>query len=139
MEITLAPIEDADGGSDGSDFLMGGEGDDYIAGDGGDDEIWGSFVFGPSGNDFLDGGFGTDTLIGLDGNDGLYGGFGSSSGDSVYGGDGDDVVSSGTTILPTVPDDNVFVGWLSEPDFLDGGADVDIAIADSTDTVVSVP
>ncbi len=84
----------------GDDSVAGGLGDDAIHGDDGDDTLSGS-----DGDDFVFGGADDDTLFGDDGDDSLAGGLGADTGfggfgadtiifadgDSVEGGDGDDL------------------------------------------------
>ncbi|MBF9032893.1 hypothetical protein HKCCE2091_01470 [Rhodobacterales bacterium HKCCE2091] len=85
-------------GGDGADSLYGGSGDDNIFGGDGDDALEGDM-----GNDFLQGGFGADRLSGGAGADTLDGTYDTGSlfaqdrdtGDTLLGGDGDDLLLVG--------------------------------------------
>ncbi|SHI36903.1 Hint domain-containing protein [Wenxinia saemankumensis] len=91
--------DDALAGGAGADTLSGGDGDDTLSGGAGDDSMAGGAgndrMQGGAGADRLEGGLGDDTLEGGLGADTLSGGAGNdditvASGDTVYGGDGDD-------------------------------------------------
>ncbi|WP_136442281.1 Hint domain-containing protein [Pacificoceanicola onchidii] len=106
-------------GATGTNVFYGGLGDDTLDGAGGDDSLYGEegadsilggagadYIDGGSENDSLDGGSGSDTILGGSGDDTIAGGLGADSlsggtgndtiiagvGDTVFGGDGDDVI-----------------------------------------------
>jgi Ca2+-binding RTX toxin-like protein len=131
----------------GNDIIVGGSGDDSIRGQGGDDTIQGGSgndvidgyaghdtIYGGTGNDTIDGDAGTDTILGGTGTDVIYGDNGTantifggqdndllsasgSSGDSVFGGNGD------TTIYGGEGNDCIFGG--TGPDQITGGSGAD--------------
>ena len=83
--------DDTAEGGEGNDSIDGGDGHDLLSGDVGQDTILGG-----AGNDTIHGGEGDDTLDGGDGADVIDGGAGNDSitsgaGDTVYGGDGENV------------------------------------------------
>lgn len=77
-------------GAAGNDFLAGGDGDDTIYGGEGDDKILGNF-----GADLLDGGAGNDTLDGTQATVSALAGVDTDMGDTLIGGDGDDLLILG--------------------------------------------
>jgi Ca2+-binding RTX toxin-like protein len=83
------------GGRD-NDSAAGGKGDDSLFGDKGNDTLQGNqgsdVLQGGTGNDLLRGGQGDDILIGGDGQDTLYGDLSGESGDTIFTGNGNDLV-----------------------------------------------
>jgi Ca2+-binding RTX toxin-like protein len=80
------------GGGNGADLMLGLGGNDKLDGKGGDDVLCGG-----DGADLLDGGAGNDTLDGGAGNDVLNGGTGDF--DTMLGGEGNDVLLDGTGVI----------------------------------------
>jgi Ca2+-binding RTX toxin-like protein len=80
-------------GDGGNNSLSGGNGNDTLSGLSGADTLDGG-----ADNDYLIGGDGNDLLIGGAGNDTLIGGVG----DNLSGGEGDDVILTGTTALADI-------------------------------------
>lgn len=78
-------------GGAGSDALFGGEGDDSLFGQGG-----GDIIFGGDGNDSINTGQGADVAYGEAGNDYMVDGSNGGLASTLYGGDGDDTLVSGT-------------------------------------------
>ncbi|WP_417724617.1 Hint domain-containing protein [Salipiger sp.] len=80
-------------GGGGNDTLSGLGGDDRLHGDEGDDSLLGGdgndSLYGGDGDDVIAGGTGADRLEGGAGNDTIFAG----KGDTVIGGDGDDVIT----------------------------------------------
>ncbi|MBV2361394.1 Hint domain-containing protein [Thalassococcus sp. CAU 1522] len=78
-------------GGNGADSIDGGSGNDSLRGDGGNDTIIGGAgndtIDGGNNNDSIDGGTGADSVLGGAGNDTISAG----QGDSLFGGDGNDV------------------------------------------------
>ncbi len=111
------------GGTDGSDFLVGGKGDDTLWGDGGDDRLEGGdgndFIFGGKGNDIITDLFGVDEIRSNEGDDVVSAGRGikliitDTGNDWVWGGVDDDEVLAGQG--------NDFVNGGDGADFLIGG------------------
>ncbi|MEC7257372.1 MAG: calcium-binding protein, partial [Pseudomonadota bacterium] len=135
-----------DMGADGNDTLIGGMGDDILYGEGGNDTLEGGSgddrLFGGDGIDNISGGSGSDYVEGGAGNDIIdtsgpntsnlpdrgfpsYNGFPAvpadpdafNDRDTVYGGDGDDVITTG--------DDNDIIFGGAGDDVIDGGLDDD--------------
>jgi len=138
-------------GGNGNDVLHGGDGNDslsssdiwceyYLAGkyDGNHDTMGGG-----SGNDTIDGGWGEDSLMGNHGNDVMFGGDGRDTMDGgsgydtmdggkgcdvMFGGDGNDSMFGGDEVYADTMDtmyyevgDNVFDGYQTAGDTMDGG------------------
>ncbi|MEM9199752.1 MAG: calcium-binding protein [Pseudomonadota bacterium] len=113
-------LNNALGGTDVADTILGFDGDDVLTGQ--------------AANDALFGGFGDDSLLGGDGNDRLFGDAGD---DDIFGGNGSDQLFAGRS----VGSDFLFGGngadtlMASEGfDFLDGGQGNDTLIGVSPDT-----
>ncbi|WBU62182.1 Hint domain-containing protein [Paracoccus albus] len=143
-----------------NDLVYGGVGDDSILGDVGDDTLYGGAdddtirggdgeddIFGDDGNDVLHGGGSDDLIKGGAGDDTIYGGDESLVGDSVdggegndvvYGGDGQDYVSGGDTGDDTLyggaGNDNIdgFAG----KDYIDGGTGNDTIWSGTDDDTI---
>ena len=97
-------------GGSGMDFLSGGEGNDSLSGGTETDFLFGNdgddTLLGDEGGDYLQGGFGADSISGGDGDDridgtfssnpsNLFGPFDEDTGDTLDGGEGDDVIVVG--------------------------------------------
>src|SRR5581483_6521236 len=118
-------------GGPGNDTLFGGAGNDQLLGEKGNDKLYGQsgrdLLEGREGDDLLDGGSGVDELHGGDGNDSLLGGGGN---DKLFGGGGNDKLF-GDTGKDTL-------NGQAGDDVLDGGAEVDSAITDDRDQLISI-
>ncbi len=103
-------------GGDGTDSINGGDGDDTISGDAGNDTISGDAgndsLLGGAGNDAMNGVDGSDTVLGQAGNDTVIGGGG--GGDSVDGGDGNDLVQENPTTIVIPPTISISDASLTE-------------------------
>ena len=134
--VVGAMIDGGDGddvvrGGDGADTIFGGAGDNELFGGGGNDILHGDVgndalygqagrdkLYGNGGNDLLDGGGGVDHLDGGDGNDMLVGGGGN---DQLFGEAGKDTLEG-----------------QAGSDLLDGGPQVDTALVDPSDQMISI-
>ena len=118
-------------GEEGDDMLFGGDGSDYVRGEQGDDVLYGEHgddtllggndddtLYGGDGNDSLSREGGSDALFGGGGNDllrsysgqegNLYYPYGEQGGDTLSGGEGDDIfqfdIASGLDVNSTIVD-----------------------------------
>ncbi len=104
-------LGDSLSGTAGAEAINGGEGNDSLFGLGGDDVLYGALgddiLDGGEGNDLLYGGLGSDTVTDTGGSNTIDAGAGNDTvtltgsnpydNNTVYGGDGDDVITSGAT------------------------------------------
>jgi Ca2+-binding RTX toxin-like protein len=131
-------------GADGNDYLLGGEGDDWVLGGDGDDVLL-SESYDASGNrygdasaDLLDGGAGNDYIEGLAGDDILIGG---SESDTLYGGDGNDIVYGGTydysnnELISDSSSDDLYGGAGNDKFILDSSVDTLQDFSNSEDSI----
>jgi Ca2+-binding RTX toxin-like protein len=124
-------------GWDAPDSFFGLGGSDTLIGNGGNDTLLGGndtdYLFGAIGNDLLQGELGTDFVYGGAGNDTLYGGtsgqetFAPNDWDTVYGGDGQDLLLTGADsksyLLGEAGNDTIYGGF--DVDWFEGGAGSD--------------
>ena len=118
-------------GMGGADTLFGGPGDDTITGSGddtilggvGNDEIIGS----GSGDESIDGGAGNDSIVG--------GGSSPGTGDTIFGGPGDDTIQSGgqDTLVGGTGSDQI-TGSSDGSDSIEGGVGDDVLIGGGNST-----
>jgi len=135
--------EDSLFGGAGNDLITGGDDNDYVEGGSGDDTVYGfsgdDTITSGSGNDVVDGGSGNDVIDTGNGSSALpdvaYPGvypadlFPHNDHDTVYGGAGDDTISTGDD------DDTIFGG--SGNDTIDAGIDDDYVEAGTgNDTII---
>ncbi|MGV6802332.1 MAG: beta strand repeat-containing protein, partial [bacterium] len=108
----------------GHDTVYAGGGDDTVNGEDGDDSLYGE-----DGNDVIDGGLGSDSIYGGLGNDIIVAGTTPGELDDVFGGDGnDDITSSGNgTYRGEAGNDIMRSGLTASGSFeiMDGGAGID--------------
>ncbi len=119
-------------GNDGNDTILSGGGDDFVDGGEDDDKIYGGDgaegstdqLFGGEGDDYIEGGVGPDLIDGGAGRDLLVTGNSATLqvlGDTVLGGDGDDIVVAGA-LLFAIDDlndavDAIMAEWTSNRDY----------------------
>lgn len=120
-------------GHDHNDLIMGGEGSDSIEGGSGNDRLYATdetanayaqdTIHGGSGADFIMGSNGANLLKGDSGNDTINGGidFSTADKDTLYGGDGNDLLISGQVTAPKA-------GREGHGDLMFGGSDADTLI-----------
>jgi Ca2+-binding RTX toxin-like protein len=117
-------------GGSGRDYVYGGNGTDSVAGALGNDRLYGDAgndtLNGNEGNDYLYGGAGVDSMNGGDGADYLYGGTQDTLVNSLFGGDGNDVLidHGGAGVLSGGNDDDKLYGYAGA-DSLSGGSGKD--------------
>jgi Ca2+-binding RTX toxin-like protein len=137
-------------GSAGNDLIFGYGGDDRISGGAGKDIIVGGIgndrLYGDAGNDVITGGAGVDRLYGGDDNDVLSGEssadpcYGENGNDTLYGGRGTDLLNGGDGLdqLYGGDDNDALYARDSAFDLVNGGAGIDKALADDSDTHLSL-
>ena len=138
------------GGTENSDYLVGGAGDDTLWGDGGDDRLEGGdgndFIFGGAGNDIITDVFGIDEIRSNSGDDVVSVGRGikliitDTGNDWVWGGVDDDEVlaGQGNDFVNGGDGDDFIIGGEGN-DWLESGTENGLMLGDNGDLVQGLP
>ena len=138
------------GGTENSDYLVGGAGDDTLWGDGGDDRLEGGdgndFIFGGAGNDIITDVFGIDEIRSNSGDDVVSVGRGikliitDTGNDWVWGGvDDDEVLAGQGNDFVNGGDGQDFIIGGEGNDWLESGTENGLMLGDNGDLVQGLP